>query len=125
MESIGARLGIARGAVFALAWLVVTFLVLPLFVVFPVAVTDTRYLAMPEKGISFQHFAKLVTSEDWLGSIWHSLTIAVVATVLCVVLGTLCAVGCWRFWVTRLSRGISAMAGYRKCDASATHRNEQ
>ena len=108
MESIGARLGIARGITFALAWLVVTFLVLPLFVVFPVAVTDTRYLAMPEKGVSFQHFAKLVTSEDWLGSIWHSLTIAIVATVLCVVLGTLCAVGCWRLG-SRLSEGVRTL----------------
>ena len=96
MESIGSRLGLARGATFALAWTVVTFLVLPLFVVFPVSVTDTRYLGMPEKGISFQHFVKLASSADWLTSIWHSVTIAIVSTVLCVVLGTLCAVGCWR-----------------------------
>ena len=105
MESIGSRLGLARGLTFALAWTVLSFLVLPLFVVFPVSVTDTRYLAMPEKGISFQHFLKLASSADWLTSIWHSVTIAIVSTVLCVVLGTLCAVGCWRL-ASRLSEGV-------------------
>jgi putative spermidine/putrescine transport system permease protein len=97
-----------RGVAFALAWAVVTFLVLPLFVVFPVAVTDTRYLSMPERGVSLQHFAKLATSADWLGSIGHSLAIAAIATVLCVVLGTLCAVGCWRLG-SRLSEAVRTL----------------
>ena len=105
METIGSRLGIARGLTFALAWTVLSFLVLPLLVVFPVSVTDTRYLAMPEKGISLQHFVKLVSSADWLTSIRHSVTIAIVSTVLCVVLGTLCAVGCWRL-ASRLAEGV-------------------
>jgi putative spermidine/putrescine transport system permease protein len=96
---------LGRGLIVAAAWLVLSFLVLPLLVVFPVSVTDTRYLGMPEQGISFQHFAKLATSADWLGSIWHSLAIACVSTALCVVLGTLCAVGCWRLG-SRLAEGV-------------------
>jgi putative spermidine/putrescine transport system permease protein len=96
METLGQRLGVARPLVFAIAWCVLLFLVLPTFVVFPVSVTDQRFLSLPQDGISLRHFEKLATSADWLGAIWHSLTIAIVSTIACVVLGTLCAVGCWR-----------------------------
>ncbi len=96
MEQLGSRLGLPRPLVFAIAWCVLLFLVLPIFVIFPVSVTDQRFLSLPHDGISLRHFAKLLTSRDWLGSIWHSVTIAITSTVLCVVLGTLCAVGCWR-----------------------------
>lgn len=108
MDPIGARLGLTRGLTLALAWSVVSFLVLPLFVVFPVSVTDTRYLGMPDKGISLQHFAKLATSPAWLGSIANSAVIAVLTTVLCVVLGTLAAVGCWRLG-SRLSEAVRTL----------------
>jgi putative spermidine/putrescine transport system permease protein len=108
MEPIGPGPAGRRGIALALAWGVVTFLVLPLFVVFPVSVTDTRYLSMPDKSISFQHFAKLATSPEWLGSIGHSAVIALIATALCVVLGTLCAVGCWRLG-SRLSETVRTL----------------
>jgi putative spermidine/putrescine transport system permease protein len=76
--------------------------------VFPVSVTDKRFLAMPENGISFQHFAKLMVSEPWLGSIWNSLCIAAATTAICVVTGTLCAIGCWRL-SSRLSEGVRSV----------------
>ena len=41
-------------------------------------------------------------------SIWHSLTIAVMSTIVCVTLGTLCAVGCWRL-TSRLSEGVRSL----------------
>lgn len=90
------RLGLPRPLVLAIAWCVLLFLVLPILVVFPVSVTDQRYLSMPQEEISFAHYARLAGSREWLGSIWHSLVIAVVSTAICTVLGTLCAVGCWR-----------------------------
>jgi ABC-type spermidine/putrescine transport system permease subunit II len=43
-----------------------------------------------------------------LGSIGNSFVIAVLTTVLCVVAGTLCAVGCWRL-STRLSEGVRTL----------------
>ncbi|HZS33407.1 MAG TPA: ABC transporter permease [Methylomirabilota bacterium] len=97
--------GVARGAIYALAWTVLAFLVLPVLVVFPVSVTDRRYLAMPERGISFQHYAKLLSSPDWLASIGNSVAIAVLATAAAVLLGTLCAVGCWRL-ASRASEAV-------------------
>lgn len=108
MEQLGQRLGLKRGVVFATSWMIVLFLVMPIFVVFPVSVTDKRFLSMPEQGVSLQHFVKLMGSADWLGSIWNSFIIAVATTVICVVAGTLCAVGCWRL-SSRLSEGVRTL----------------
>lgn len=108
MEVLGQRLGLSRGVVLALSWTIVLFLVMPIFVVFPISVTDKRFLSMPEAGISMQHFVKLASSADWLGSIWNSFYIALLTTVLCVVAGTLCAVGCWRL-TSRLSEGVRSL----------------
>jgi len=80
----------------ALAWTTALYLVLPILIVVPVALTDQRFLSLPQDGISFQHFRTVLTSPEWLGSIWQSFTIAVASTVLSVVAGTLCAIGCWR-----------------------------
>lgn len=79
-----------------LAWATALYLVLPILIVLPVALTDQRYLSLPEHGISFQHFRTVLTSPEWLGSIWQSFTIAIAATALAVTAGTLCAIGCWR-----------------------------
>jgi len=84
------------GIVMALAWLVLSFLALPAFAVIPVSFTDTRYLAMPQEGLSLEHWRTFLASPQWLGSIWQSLWIAVVSTLAAVTAGTLCAVGCWR-----------------------------
>ena len=90
------------GVVAAFAWLVLSFLALPAFAVIPVSFTDTRYLALPQEHWSLQHWRTFLSSEAWIASIWQSLWIAVVSTVLAVGAGTLCAIGCWR-----LSSGLS------------------
>ena len=41
-----------RGVVLALSWMVISFLVLPIWVIFPVSFTDTRSLALPEHDLS-------------------------------------------------------------------------
>ncbi len=79
-----------------LGWTVICFLVLPILVIFPVSVTDRRFLSMPQHGISFEHYANLFTSPEWLGSIGQSLFIGIVSAALAVTAGTLCAIGCWR-----------------------------
>lgn len=85
--SVPARLG---------AWAVVAFLVLPVTIVVPIALTDQRYLSLPQERPSLQHFANLFTSPEWLSSIGQSLVIALVSTALALTAGTLCAIGCWR-----------------------------
>lgn len=79
-----------------LAWATALYLVLPILIVVPVALTDQRFLSLPQDGISLQHFRTVLSSPEWLGSIWQSFTIALAATALSVVAGTLCAIGCWR-----------------------------
>ena len=54
----------------ALAWMVISFLVLPISVSLPISLTDTRFLALPEHGLSLQHWARFLTSEYWLAGIW-------------------------------------------------------
>jgi putative spermidine/putrescine transport system permease protein len=44
----------------------------------------------------------------WLGAMWQSIIVAIASTIGCVVLGTLCAVGCWRIG-TRLAEAVRAL----------------
>jgi putative spermidine/putrescine transport system permease protein len=80
----------------SLGWAVICFLVLPITIVFPVSLTDKRYLSLPEEGVSLKHYANLLGSAEWLGSIGQSLVIGVASTAIAVTAGTLCAIGCWR-----------------------------
>jgi putative spermidine/putrescine transport system permease protein len=80
----------------ALAWTIIGFLLLPIAIVFPVSLTDKRYLSMPEDHLSFEHFINLFSSPEWLSSIGQSFIIACAATLVTVTVGTLCAIGCWR-----------------------------
>lgn len=80
----------------SIGWAVICFLVLPITIVFPVSLTEKRYLSLPEDGVSLKHYANLFGSAEWLGSIGQSLYIGVVATMISVAAGTLCAIGCWR-----------------------------
>jgi putative spermidine/putrescine transport system permease protein len=80
----------------SVGWAVICFLVLPITIVFPVSLTDKRYLSLPEDGVSLKHYVNLFTSAEWLGSIGQSFVIGVVATAIATVVGTLCAIGCWR-----------------------------
>lgn len=96
MERIGADKGLMRGIVLALACTILVFLMAPIFVILPVSVTDQRFLSFPQEAISFQHFERVMTRPDWQKAIWQSTAIAIGATMIDVVVGTLCAVGCWR-----------------------------
>lgn len=79
-----------------LAWAVAIYLVLPISIVIPVSMTDQRFLSLPQEALSLRHYATVLASPEWLGAIWQSLVIAMASTVLAVVAGTLCAIGCWR-----------------------------
>jgi putative spermidine/putrescine transport system permease protein len=92
-----------RGFMLGLAWTVLGFLVLPLVVIVPVSLTDRPYLSLPEHTLSLQHYQAFFTNPVWIGSAVQSVIIAVCATAFSVVLGALCAIGCWR-----LSNGLSA-----------------
>jgi putative spermidine/putrescine transport system permease protein len=90
------------GVLIALAWMILGFLLLPALIVFPVSLTDTPYLALPRHGLSLQHWAHLAHSSRWAGGLRDSLAIAGISTAIAVVVGTMCAVACWRAasWLT-------------------------
>ncbi|WP_144183006.1 ABC transporter permease [Elioraea rosea] len=79
-----------------LAWSVLLFLLLPITVIFPISLTDQRFLSLPYEALSLQHYVAFFTSERWLSSTWQSLVIALASTILAVSTGTLCAIGCWK-----------------------------
>lgn len=89
----GYRPGWLNGTV---AWVTVIYLILPITIILPVSMTDQRFLSLPYHEISGQHYVRLLTSPAWTGAILQSALIATASTVLAVVLGTLCAIGCWR-----------------------------
>ena len=84
------------GLALALAWFVAIYLVAPLVMVVPISFTDRRFLSMPQDGLSLQHYANILNNPVWLSSIWQSLVVSCIATVIAVVLGTMASIGCWR-----------------------------
>jgi putative spermidine/putrescine transport system permease protein len=91
-----------------LAWSTALYLVLPILIILPVSLTDQRFLSLPQESLSLRHFATVLGSSEWLHSIWQSFIIAVASTILSVVVGTLCAIGCWRI-STRATELIRAL----------------
>lgn len=84
------------GVVLAIAWTLLIYLVAPLLIVAPVSLTDQRYLSMPQQALSLQHYANIFGDNFWLSSILQSVLVAGISTAAAVLLGTLCAIGCWR-----------------------------
>lgn len=96
------------GCLLVAAWAMLFFLVIPMFIVIPVSLTPHRYLSLPDGEISFKHYINLFTSEAWLTSILDSLIVAVSASAIAIVFGTLCAIGCWRL-ANRASEFVRAL----------------
>jgi putative spermidine/putrescine transport system permease protein len=94
-----------RTLALGLGWTVLAFLVLPMVIVVPVSVTDQYYLSLPKEEVSLEHYAAFFEKDIWIDATIDSLIIAVSAMVCAVVLGTLCAIGCWRL-STRLSEAV-------------------
>lgn len=80
----------------AAAWLVIAYLLVPVALVVPISLTDQPYLSFPADELSLRHYAKLFQSPDWISSFLQSAGIALTTAVVCTVLGTMCAIGCWR-----------------------------
>lgn len=86
-------------------WVGLLFLLLPLLVIVPVSFTPHRYLSLPSDVWSLRHYQVLASDAGWRASALDSLIVAVGASALATLLGTSCAIGCWRI-STRLSEFI-------------------
>ncbi len=99
------RLTFGRCVMLGLAWTVLGFLILPMIVIFPVSLTDRYYLSLPQDHLSLEHYGKFFSNEIWLSATGQSLIIAIASTICALILGTLCAIGCWRI-SSRLSEAV-------------------
>ncbi len=73
--------------------LVLAFLVLPIFVPVPLSVNSEAFFTFPLAGFSWRWYREVLGSDQWREAIWHSVVIAIGATVLATSLGTLAAIG--------------------------------
>lgn len=73
--------------------LVMAFLVVPIFVVFPLSFTSGQLLIFPLPGWSLQWYEDFFTNDLWMGALLNSVVIGVAATVVATVLGTAAALG--------------------------------
>jgi putative spermidine/putrescine transport system permease protein len=74
-------------AIVAIAVLI--FMAAPIVLVFPLALNDAGYLSFPPKSISLRWFVSVLTDPDWLASIWLSVRVAFISTVITLVLSLL------------------------------------
>jgi putative spermidine/putrescine transport system permease protein len=82
-----------RWLLIAYATLVIAFLIAPILAIVPLSFNAGSFLAYPLDGLSLRWYAEVLTTEKWLRALRNSLIIAVPATALALMLGTLAAVG--------------------------------
>jgi len=80
----------------AIAVLVLGFLILPILVIVPLSFNSGSFLSFPMPGLSLRWYHELLGSERWLSSLCNSVVVACAATLLATVLGTLAALGLQR-----------------------------
>lgn len=82
---------IARLGVIVMAWIGLAFLTLPLLIIVATSFTETEFLAFPPVGFTFRWYGEFLKDSSYLTSIWTSVSIAGMATLLAVVVGILAA----------------------------------
>ena len=95
-NSVKTPISFASAILLASGWFVIGFLLLPMFVVVLASFTDQPFMSLPKESLSTQYYKNFFSSTDWIGSTLRSALVAAVSTLLAVVLGTLCTIGCWR-----------------------------
>jgi len=92
----------------AAASLVLGFLVLPILAVVPASFNKASFIALPPRNYSGVWYERFFEDVEWQTSLYNSLQVAVIATAIAVVLGTLAAIGLrrlsgrWRASITAL-----------------------
>lgn len=90
------------------ASLVLAFLVLPILAVVPASFNKASFIYLPPHAYSVDWYGRFLDDAEWLTSLLNSLYVAILATSMAVVLGTLAAIGLrrlqgrWRAGVTAL-----------------------
>lgn len=75
-----------------LAVIVILFLILPIFIIYPISFSPTSYIVFPNTGFSTQWYEKLFSDAGWGMAVRNSIEIAILTTILSLILGTVAAV---------------------------------
>ncbi|MDX6750388.1 ABC transporter permease [Geminicoccaceae bacterium 1502E] len=75
------------------ASLVLAFLVMPILAVVPASFNKTSFIHLPPRAYSGVWYERFVEDAEWRSSLLNSLEVAVLATAIAVVIGTLAAIG--------------------------------
>lgn len=73
--------------------LVFVFLMLPVLAIIPISFSSGSFLSYPLPGLSWQWYQEVLAPYPWMFALKNSLIVAVFATLLATVLGTLAALG--------------------------------
>jgi putative spermidine/putrescine transport system permease protein len=73
------------------SWLVVAFMLLPIAISLPVALTSGNRIAFPPEGVSLRWFEAILKDAVLLGTVWRSFVLATIASVVAVILALPCA----------------------------------
>ncbi|BBK42126.1 ABC transporter permease [Allostella vacuolata] len=75
--------------------LVLVFLLAPIVAIAPLSFSAGSFLQYPLPGLSLRWYVDFFTSGFWLPALGNSMVVAIAATILATVLGTLAAIGLW------------------------------
>lgn len=90
------RLTPAMAATITAAWIVVGFLLAPIFVVVPYSLTPERYLSMPQGELSLRHYEAILHDPVWLHALGDSASVAIGAMIIATLVGAAAAIGAWQ-----------------------------
>ncbi|HLJ65533.1 MAG TPA: ABC transporter permease [Stellaceae bacterium] len=79
-----------------IAWAMLLFLTLPVFIVVPVSLTPQSWLSLPTTGLSLRHYAAIAATTEWLEPFETSFLVAGLVTCLATALGSAAAIAAWR-----------------------------
>ncbi len=93
-EEIGYAVGGAwkRLALYAIAGIIVLFLLLPIVIIVLLSFSSARYLQFPPPGLSLQWYERFFHDPQWMTSVWLSVRVSAMCTAISVVLGVLASV---------------------------------
>ncbi|WP_411741602.1 ABC transporter permease [Pseudomonas sp. GL-RE-20] len=73
--------------------LVLAFLLLPILIVLPLSLSDSRYMSLPLGHFTLRWYEDFFSSSQWLSALFNSFAVALASTALAVILGGLAALG--------------------------------
>lgn len=89
--SLPRRYRIANVLLWGVAVVILTYLILPQFIIVPLSFSDQSYLSFPPSGWSLRWYTRILENPSWAHAAYNSLAIGLPTALLSMVIGTLAA----------------------------------